>query len=66
MIGRLIIFLVREYQKIPHAPLCKYTPTCSSYMILAVEKHGGLRGAIKGIWRILRCNPFCKGGEDWP
>jgi len=30
------------------------------------EKHGGLRGAIKGIWRILRCNPLCKGGEDWP
>jgi len=35
-------------------------------MILAVEKYGGVRCFLKGIWRILRCNPFSKGGVDYP
>ena len=34
--------------------------------ILAVQKYGFVYGTLKGIWRILRCNPFCKGGEDFP
>lgn len=43
---------------------CKYLPTCSSYAIEAIEKHGALCGALLALWRILRCNPFSKGGYD--
>ena len=45
-------------------PHCKYQPTCSQYMIDAVTKYGVLKGGLMGIWRILRCNPFSKGGYD--
>ena len=45
---------------------CRFTPSCSAYFILAVQKHGPWRGALMGVWRILRCNPFCQGGEDLP
>jgi len=45
---------------------CRFQPTCSNYMIQAVEKYGAFRGALKGIWRIVRCNPFCRGGYDPP
>ncbi|MDO5553192.1 MAG: membrane protein insertion efficiency factor YidD [Planctomycetia bacterium] len=45
---------------------CRFTPTCSQYYILAVRKYGLISGSARGFWRILRCNPFCKGGEDWP
>ena len=43
---------------------CKFYPTCSDYTIQAVEKYGALKGTILGIYRILRCNPFSKGGYD--
>ena len=43
---------------------CKYYPTCSDYCIEAIEKYGSIKGSIKGIGRILRCNPFSKGGYD--
>ena len=46
------------------APTCKYIPTCSEYAIQAIEKYGVLKGVFLGIWRILRCNPFSKGGYD--
>ncbi len=43
---------------------CKFYPTCSEYMHQAIEKYGALKGTILGIYRILRCNPFSKGGYD--
>ena len=43
---------------------CKYYPTCSEYTKQAIEKYGVRKGTIKGIKRILRCNPFSKGGYD--
>lgn len=43
---------------------CKFTPHCSEYTYQAIKKHGALKGSLKGIWRILRCNPFSKGGND--
>ena len=43
---------------------CIYTPTCSQYAIEAYEKHGVIKGSLLTIWRILRCNPFAKGGYD--
>ncbi|MGL1930765.1 MAG: membrane protein insertion efficiency factor YidD [Desulfotalea sp.] len=45
-------------------PVCRFTPSCSEYMILAVEKHGVIRGLALGLWRILRCHPFSRGGYD--
>ncbi len=43
---------------------CKFEPTCSDYMKIALQKYGLIRGSIKGAWRILRCNPWTEGGED--
>lgn len=45
-------------------PVCRFTPTCSAYCLEAVRRHGVLRGTALTVWRILRCNPFCKGGYD--
>jgi len=65
--GRALIVLVRLYQG-SLSPLigrqCRFQPTCSNYFIEAVEKRGALVGSLKGLWRICRCNPFCKGGYD--
>ena len=43
---------------------CKYYPTCSQYGLEAIEKYGALKGGVLAVWRILRCNPFSKGGYD--
>ena len=45
-------------------PCCRFTPTCSEYAIQAIKTHGAIKGTLLSIWRILRCNPFCKGGFD--
>ena len=43
---------------------CKFQPTCSQYTYEAIEKYGIVKGVFLGSWRILRCNPFSKGGYD--
>ncbi len=43
---------------------CRFHPTCSDYGCQAIEKYGVLRGGAKALWRIVRCNPLNKGGED--
>lgn len=43
---------------------CRFLPTCSDYAIMAIAKHGVAKGGLKAIWRVLRCNPFSKGGWD--
>ena len=43
---------------------CIYTPTCSEYAITAIKKYGAFKGFLLASWRILRCNPFAKGGYD--
>lgn len=63
----LVILPVRFYQKALSPlfpPSCRYYPTCSTYMIQAVEKHGVILGLLMGSARILRCNPFVRGGYD--
>lgn len=45
-------------------PACRFTPTCSEYAMEAIKKYGALRGTWLGFKRILRCQPFCKGGYD--
>jgi len=49
----------------PHGH-CKYTPTCSEYAKLAIQKNGFILGMLKSVWRILRCNPWSRGGSDLP
>ena len=64
---KALISLIRFYQKhvSPAFPsCCRYTPSCSHYGIEAIEKHGAFKGSMLTIWRILRCNPFSKGGYD--
>ncbi len=61
------ILLIRLYQKFisPHTGAsCRFTPTCSSYAVKAFEEWGPIVGLALAIWRILRCNPFSKGGYD--
>ncbi len=45
-------------------PCCLFTPTCSEYALQAIEKYGALKGSWLAVKRIIRCNPFCKGGYD--
>lgn len=45
-------------------PTCRFVPTCSSYGIEAMRVHGGLRGTLLTVGRLLRCQPFCEGGYD--
>jgi putative membrane protein insertion efficiency factor len=64
-----LILPVRFYQAVlsPLLPqVCKFEPSCSEYFIQAVRKHGPLRGACRGAWRICRCNPWNVGGIDPP
>ncbi len=70
-----VINLIKIYQKtlsldhglfksyFPHG-YCRFYPTCSEYSIQALEKYGLTKGGLKSIWRILRCNPWNKGGYD--
>jgi len=43
---------------------CRFRPSCSDYAIEAVEKYGFIKGGVKAVWRVLRCNPFNHGGFD--
>ncbi len=72
---KIVLFLIRIYQhtlspdtgwfsnRHPHG-YCRYYPTCSEYGYQAIEKYGILKGSLLALWRILRCNPFSKGGYD--
>lgn len=69
MIKKIVIIFLKLYQKFisPLYPAsCRYYPSCSNYAILSVEKYGVIKGLLKAIWRVLRCNPFSKGGVDYP
>lgn len=45
-------------------PACRFEPTCSIYMMQAIQRFGVFRGGWMGTKRLLRCQPFCKGGHD--
>ena len=62
----LLIRLYRRYVSPLKPPTCRYVPTCSEYSIQALQKYGLLKGTAKSVWRVLRCNPFSKGGYDPP
>ena len=64
---KLMLFLIRFYKRniSPHTkPVCRYIPTCSEYAQTAIERFGAVRGGAMAMKRILRCNPFVKGGYD--
>ncbi|WP_110339166.1 membrane protein insertion efficiency factor YidD [Nitrosomonas sp. Nm84] len=65
--SRLIIAFIKAYQYCisPYlAPSCRFTPTCSQYAREAYEKYGLFHGTRLSVWRILRCNPWNKGGYE--
>ena len=63
----ILILLVRAYQ-VTLSPIlggaCRFEPSCSNYMIDALKVHGPVKGALLGIWRIMRCHPFGAHGYD--
>lgn len=63
---KILIKMIKAYQKIPgnFHNHCKYIPTCSNYTIEALEEYGFIKGSLLGLKRILKCNPFSKGGID--
>ena len=66
-LGWLLIQPIRFYQRYISPlkpPTCRFTPTCSTYAIEAIRKHGPFKGLGLAIWRILRCNPWGGSGYD--
>jgi hypothetical protein len=72
---KITLRLIRLYQKTLSFDLgwfsarypygyCRFYPTCSEYSHQAIEKYGLIKGGFRGFWRLLRCNPFSKGGID--
>lgn len=65
---KIMLGCIRFYQKylscLKGYSTCIYYPTCSQYAIEAIEKYGAIKGGLMAAWRILRCNPFAKGGYD--
>ena len=62
-----VVFLIKFYRKFisPYKKACcRFTPTCSQYALEAFRKHGAVKGLVLTVWRVLRCNPFSKGGYD--
>lgn len=69
MIKKLMLSAIRFYRRylsqLKGRPTCKYYPTCSEYALTAIEKYGAIKGGLMAVWRLLRCNPFSKGGVDY-
>ncbi|MDD3088557.1 MAG: membrane protein insertion efficiency factor YidD [Candidatus Omnitrophica bacterium] len=64
---KAILWIISKYQKVISPLLiksCRFSPSCSTYASEAIKKHGIARGSAKAFWRVLRCNPFSKGGYD--
>src|SRR5439155_16042813 len=67
--ARCAILAVKGYQRFLSPVFggqCRFHPSCSEYFILAVEKYGVISGSLRGVWRILKCQPFHPGGYDPP
>ena len=59
-----VIKFYRKFVSPMKSTKCPYFPSCSEYGLEAIEKYGAFKGSILAIWRIVRCNPFSKGGYD--
>lgn len=72
---QVLIFIIRIYQ-LTVSPIltaalgpsghCRFTPSCSEYARQAIRLHGAMRGSLLAAWRLCRCHPWGKSGEDWP
>lgn len=65
----LLIAPIRFYRRLisPLIPArCKYYPSCSEYAVESIQTFGVLRGSVLAAWRLLRCNPWSRGGFDYP
>ena len=61
----LPVTLYRKFlSPLKQSPSCRFTPSCSAYAVMAVRKWGIIIGTALAVWRVLRCNPFSKGGYD--
>ncbi|HDD55835.1 MAG TPA: membrane protein insertion efficiency factor YidD [Chloroflexi bacterium] len=60
----LILLYQKTLSKAIPGNTCRFYPSCSHYTYQAIYKFGVIRGGLMGTWRILRCNPFSKGGYD--
>lgn len=68
-IQHIILEIINFYQKFVSPSLgqhCRFYPTCSQYGVLAIKKHGVIRGTFLAFWRLLKCNPWNRGGIDLP
>jgi len=66
-VGWILVAMVRAYRLIVSPllpPVCRFQPTCSQYMIEAIRTRGPIVGVLKGLWRLARCHPLCRGGYD--
>lgn len=66
-LARVGAWTIRAYQLVLSpwvVQQCKYYPSCSAYALEAVQRHGALRGTRLAVWRVLRCNPWSRGGVD--
>lgn len=67
MLRDICVAPIKAYQKYISPlkkPCCRFYPSCSEYAVQAIKKHGVFKGGALAAYRILRCNPFCKGGVD--
>lgn len=68
MLSRILLAPIRFYRRflspLKRVPTCRFLPTCSEYAVEAIQKRGPFVGMGKAMWRILRCNPLCRGGYD--
>ncbi|MBU0683815.1 MAG: membrane protein insertion efficiency factor YidD [Candidatus Omnitrophota bacterium] len=67
MVKNLLLAAIKAYKKVisPYMKRsCRYFPTCSEYAYEAINRFGSTKGLILSIWRIMRCNPFSRGGYD--
>jgi putative membrane protein insertion efficiency factor len=65
--AQLVLLLLKGYQRFISPmtpPTCKFYPSCSQYAVIAVQRHGAVRGTALAAWRLLRCNPWNLGGVD--
>lgn len=63
----LVLGFLTAYRKVispMYGDVCAYYPSCSAYAVGAVQQHGAVRGTVLSVWRILRCNPWTRGGVD--